>query len=98
MIATAASFESMLRADLRPSRKRRADVDHTLVLDGHEGGADADDHRLGVGEELLGDRPRLFCGRDLDADLADRPRVEPSLAELAQQTVAIRNPCRFDLD
>jgi hypothetical protein len=49
------------------------------VLDGHEGGADADDRRLGVAEELVV-YPQLSRRRDLDSDLSDRSRIEVGVA------------------
>jgi hypothetical protein len=81
----------------RVSGNRRADVDHALVLDGHEGRTDAHDHRLGVAEELVCDLLRSSFVCDLDADLPDRSRSEARLAELSQQPIPIRNPRRLDL-
>ena len=76
----------------------RADVDHVFVLRRHEGGADAHDHALDVGEDLVGRLVVALGALDGDAELVDRLRLEAGLLELPEQPVTVRDPCCFDLD
>jgi len=55
------------------------------VLDRHERRAEALDHSFDLHEQLV------VARLDLDADLVDRVRVEPRIAERLQQAVAVRD-------
>src|SRR5438067_5636474 len=82
-----------------PSRRRsssaegRADVDHALVLDRHEGCADRQDHVLDVGKDLV-----VVTGDHLDLDLVDRARVQAGLAEFGEEPVAVGDPRSLDVN
>src|SRR5437764_14321534 len=58
----------------------RADVDHALVLDRDEVGADSHRHFLDVREDLVADLLRVVADANFDSDLVHRLRVEPGLA------------------
>src|SRR5512132_753220 len=67
-----------------------ADVDPAVVLHRYEWGADRHDHLLDERVDLVLLGLGVF-GRDLDLDLADGLCLQPCLAELLQQTIAIRD-------
>src|SRR6266540_7265717 len=73
-----------------PLTNGRADVDHALVLDRHERGAEAHDHVLGLREELVGCVLGVVAARNLDGDLVHRSGVDARLLQLMQQTIPVR--------
>src|SRR3954447_15792112 len=75
------------------SAQRRADVDHALVLDRHERGAERHDHPFDARVHVV-----AVAGVHLDVDLADGLRVEACLLELLQEPVAVGDPRRMHVD
>jgi hypothetical protein len=76
-------------------RDRRPDVDHVLVLDRHEGRADAHDDVLDLGENVLAGV--IFLEADLDLELADGLRRKAVLDEALEQPVSIWDPSCLNL-
>ena len=73
--SASASARSQARRLFRATQRladRRADVDHVFVLRRHEGRADAHDHALDVGEDLLRGLLVAVGALDHDAELVDR--------------------------
>ena len=64
----------------------------------HEWCAQARDQMLGLREQLVGRGLLVATVGDLDADLSHRARIQPSLLQLLEQPIAIRNPRRLDVD
>src|SRR5579864_8796976 len=71
-----------------------SDVDHVLVLDGHEGRADLHDQVLDGGEDLA----VAVLARDDDPHLVLRLSDESVLVQEPQELVAIRDASSFDLN
>jgi hypothetical protein len=68
------------------------------VLDRHERGAEAHDHVLGLGEELVGCARGVVSTRNLDRDLVEGTGVDAGLLQLTQQTIPVRDSRRLDVD
>jgi len=68
------------------------------VLDRHERGAEAHDHVLGLGEEVVGCAVGVVSTRNLDGDLVEGTGVDARLLQLTQQTIPVRDSRCLDVD
>src|SRR3954451_18725487 len=79
---SARSPATALRFSTDASAERRPDVDHAVVLDRHEGSAQARDHILRMHHQVVAVKVRIVAARNLDAHLVHRAAIEPGFAQL----------------